>query len=69
MQMNFFIDFFFFQSKPAQGRGKKGHDVEVSCDEDYTSVPEPQASEKQLEDASFPDTQLHENLVSACLLN
>ncbi|XP_052727076.1 la-related protein 6B isoform X1 [Vigna angularis] len=48
-------------SKPSQGRGKKGLDVEVGCDEDYTSVPEPHASEKQLEDASFPDTQLHEH--------
>ncbi|KAL2954900.1 hypothetical protein AAZX31_19G248500 [Glycine max] len=47
-------------SKPAQGRGKKGLDVEVGCEEDSTYVPEPQASEKQLEDASFPDTQLHE---------
>lgn len=49
-------------SKPTQGRGKKGLDVEVSCDEDYTSVPDAQASEKQLEDASFPDTQLHEHV-------
>ncbi|QCE13412.1 la-related protein 6B [Vigna unguiculata] len=48
-------------SKPSQGRGKKGLDVEVGCDEDYTSVPEPHASEKQLEEASFPDTQLHEH--------
>ncbi|KAH1079703.1 hypothetical protein GLYMA_19G263600v4 [Glycine max] len=47
-------------SKPAQGRGKKGLDVEVGCEEDSPYVPEPQASEKQLEDASFPDTQLHE---------
>lgn len=60
---------FYFQSKPTQGRGKKGLDVEVSCDEDYTSVPEPQASEKQLEDSSFPDTQLHEHVVSACLID
>lgn len=59
------LSIFYFQSKPAQGRGKKGLDVEVGCDEDYTSVPEPQASEKQLEDASFPDTQLHEYVVSA----
>ncbi|KAK7354892.1 hypothetical protein VNO80_20463 [Phaseolus coccineus] len=49
-------------SKPSQGRGKKGLDVEVGCDEDYTSVPEPHASEKQLEDASFPDTQFHEHV-------
>lgn len=62
--MYYVIDIFFFQSKPSQGRGKKGLDVEVGCDEDYTSVPEPHASEKQLEDASFPDTQLHEHAVS-----
>ncbi|XP_027350219.1 la-related protein 6B [Abrus precatorius] len=48
-------------SKTAQGRGKKGLDVEVGCEEDYTPVLEPQAGEKQLEDASFPDTQLHEH--------
>ena len=55
---------FYFQSKPSQGRGKKGLDVEVVCDEDHTSVPEPHASEKQVEDASFLDTQLHEHVVS-----
>ncbi|KAJ1390753.1 Winged helix-like DNA-binding domain superfamily [Sesbania bispinosa] len=49
-------------SKPAQGRGKKGLDVEVSCEEDYTSVLEPRADDKQLEDASFPDTQPHEHV-------
>ncbi|XP_061373051.1 la-related protein 6B [Gastrolobium bilobum] len=49
-------------SKPAQGRGKKGLDVEISCEEDYTFVPEPQPNEKQLEDASFPDIQLHEHV-------
>nr|XP_012569662.1 la-related protein 6B isoform X3 [Cicer arietinum] len=42
------------------GRGRKGLDVEVSCEEDYTSAREPQTNEKQLEDASFPDTQLHD---------
>lgn len=47
-------------SKPP-GRGRKGLDVEVSCEEDYTSVPEPQTNEKELEDASFPDAQLHEH--------
>ncbi|KAK7338245.1 hypothetical protein VNO77_18849 [Canavalia gladiata] len=50
------------QSKPALGRGKKGLDIEVGCEEDYTSVPELQASEKQIEDASFSDTQLHEHV-------
>lgn len=59
------LSIFYFQSKPAQGRGKKGLDVEVGCEEDSPYVPEPQASEKQLEDASFPDTQLHEYVVSA----
>ncbi|WJX85792.1 hypothetical protein P8452_68195 [Trifolium repens] len=49
------------RSKPTHGRGRKGLDVEVSCEEDYTSVPEPQTNEKELEDASFPDTQLHEH--------
>ncbi|XP_020211837.1 la-related protein 6B isoform X2 [Cajanus cajan] len=49
-------------SKPSQGRGKKGLDVEFSCDDDYTYVSEPHAFEKQLEDASFPDTQLHEHV-------
>jgi hypothetical protein len=58
---------FYFQSKPTPGRGRKGLDVEVSCEEDYTSVPEPQANEKELEDASFPDAQLHEHAVSDCL--
>ncbi|XP_045794815.1 la-related protein 6B isoform X2 [Trifolium pratense] len=43
------------------GRGRKGLDVEVSCEEDYASVPEPQTNEKELEGASFPDTQLHEH--------
>ncbi|CAJ2631219.1 unnamed protein product [Trifolium pratense] len=43
------------------GRGRKGLDVEVSCEEHYTSVPEPQTNEKELEGASFPDTQLHEH--------
>jgi len=55
---------FYFQSKPTHGRGRKGLDVEVSCEEDYTSVPEPQTNEKELEDASFPDAQLHEHAVS-----
>ncbi|XP_022636091.1 la-related protein 6B isoform X1 [Vigna radiata var. radiata] len=58
---NVIRDNYIYLSKPSQGRGKKGLDVEVGCDEDYTSVPEPHASEKQLEDASFPDTQLHEH--------
>jgi hypothetical protein len=58
---------FYFQSKPTHGRGRKGLDVEVSCEEDYTSVPEPRTNEKELEDASFPDTQLHEHAVSDCL--
>ncbi|KAK7285672.1 hypothetical protein RJT34_20450 [Clitoria ternatea] len=49
-------------SKPAQGRGKKGVDIEVGCEEDYTSPPDPQANEKQLEDAYFPDTQLQEHV-------
>ncbi|GAU13736.1 hypothetical protein TSUD_348400 [Trifolium subterraneum] len=34
-------------SKPTHGRGRKGLDVEVSCEEDYTSVPEPQTNEKE----------------------
>ena len=58
---------FYFQSKPAQGRGKKGFDAEANCEEDYTFVPAQQANEKPLEDASFPDTQLLEHVVSACL--
>ncbi|MCI21101.1 La-related protein 6-like, partial [Trifolium medium] len=49
-------------SKPTHGRGRKGLDVEVSCEEDYTSVLEPQTNEKESEDASFPDTQLHEHV-------
>ncbi|KAK7277042.1 hypothetical protein RIF29_18191 [Crotalaria pallida] len=50
-------------SKQAQGRGKKGPDVEINGEEDYTCVPEQQQSnEKQIEDASFPDTQLHEHV-------
>lgn len=58
---------FYYQSKPAQGRGKKGLDVEVGCEEDHTSVPELQADDKQLEDASIPEIQPHEHVVSACL--
>ncbi|CAI8615834.1 unnamed protein product [Vicia faba] len=49
-------------SKPSQGRGGKGLDVEVSCEGDYASVSEPQAIEKELEDASFPDTLVHEHV-------
>ncbi|XP_057439767.1 la-related protein 6B [Lotus japonicus] len=49
-------------SKPAQGRGKKGLDVEVGCEEDHTSVPELQADDKQLEDASIPEIQPHEHV-------
>ncbi|CAL5195114.1 unnamed protein product [Lathyrus oleraceus] len=49
-------------SKPTQGRGGKGLDVEVSCEGDYASVSEPQTIEKELEDASFPDTLVHEHV-------
>lgn len=59
---------FNFQSKLTQGRGGKGLDVEVSCEGDYASVSEPQTIEKELEDASFPDTLVHEHVVSNCLL-
>ncbi|KAK4286609.1 hypothetical protein QN277_003136 [Acacia crassicarpa] len=48
-------------SKPAQVRGKKGLEVEVECEQDYTSVPEQQANEKLLEDSSYlADSKLHE---------
>ncbi|KAE9593616.1 putative lupus La protein [Lupinus albus] len=50
-------------SKHAPGRAKKGLDVEFNSEEDYTSVPEQQTNEKQIEDAPFPDTQLHEHVV------
>ncbi|XP_058753412.1 la-related protein 6B isoform X2 [Vicia villosa] len=49
-------------SKLTQGRGGKGLDVEVSCEGDYASVSEPQTIEKELEDASFPDTLVHEHV-------
>ncbi|CAK8545002.1 unnamed protein product [Lathyrus sativus] len=49
-------------SKSTQGRGGKGLDVEVSCEGDYASVSEPQTIEKELEDASFPDTLVHEHV-------
>ncbi|MED6206185.1 hypothetical protein PIB30_024478 [Stylosanthes scabra] len=45
--------------KPAQGRGKKGSDTEANCEEDYTSLPEQQANEKPVEDASVADTHPH----------
>ncbi|XP_019419786.1 PREDICTED: la-related protein 6B isoform X2 [Lupinus angustifolius] len=52
-------------SKHGPGRAKKGLDVEFNGEEDYTSVPEQQqqTNEKQIEDAPFPDTQLHEHVV------
>ncbi|KAI4334637.1 hypothetical protein L6164_019301 [Bauhinia variegata] len=49
-------------SKSAQGRGKKGFDAEGNCEEDDTSVPEQQENEKQFEDASMLDAQLHEHV-------
>lgn len=47
-------------SKPAQVRGKKGLEVEVECEQDYTSVPEQEANEKLLEDSYLADSKLHE---------
>lgn len=57
----------YFQSKPAQVRGKKGLEVEVDCEQDHTSVPEQQANEKQLNDSCLPDSKLHEHAVSSCI--
>ncbi|CAL0302223.1 unnamed protein product [Lupinus luteus] len=50
-------------SKHAPGRAKKGLEAEFNSEEDFTSVPEQQTNEKQIEDAPFPDTQLHEHVV------
>ncbi|XP_028757209.1 la-related protein 6B isoform X2 [Neltuma alba] len=47
-------------SKPAQVRGKKGLEVEVECEHDYTSVPEQQVNEKLAEDSYLVDSKLHE---------
>ncbi|KAJ7980614.1 La-related protein 6B [Quillaja saponaria] len=48
--------------KSAQGRGKKGHDVEANCEEEDTSAFEHHANEKQLEDPSWPEVNLHDHL-------
>ncbi|GLT73687.1 hypothetical protein SLA2020_455260 [Shorea laevis] len=49
-------------TKPAHGRGKKGHDGEGNCEEDDTSTSEQQPSEKQPEDPSqLSDVNTHEH--------
>lgn len=56
------ILFFHIQVKPAQARGRKGHEGEVICEEDDACTSEQLPGDKQPED---PDAHSHEHNVSA----